>query len=288
MMRTVMKQVGTAIAPCVALLACGCASVTDLLERSQIKTPTARIIDVRLRNLDLRSADLDFDVEISNPLAVGVPLVDLEYSLATSGPPFVQGSSNLSGSVPARGSRVVSLPVAIDLLEVVRLVSGLRPGGVMDYTASLTINLDLPGGARTGLPLRKEGKLPIPSAPSVSVSSITWEQLTLSRAHGVVTLDVENTNSFPFDLDTLTYSLSLAGRQVSEGRTASPKSFSAGGRAPLGIPIDISPIELGSAFFGVLQGENAEYDLEGALAVRSAFGPIQMSFGGSGRTGIRH
>lgn len=260
----------------------GCATVSEVLSRTGASKPTARLRGVQLAGLSHRAVDLAFDIEVSNPLPVAVPLVDAEYALAGSGQPLLSGATDLDGSVPAEGSRVVNLPVRVDYVEVVRTSSNLRPGQVVDYTADLTLELELPAATPLRLPLHTEGKFPIPNIPSVRVASIGWQELTLSRARGEARLDVTNTNEFPVELRSFDYSLSLGTAMVASGTTAASQSLAAGASGELVIPIDIEPAEFGVALFNMLRGDRTGYSLEGSLSLGTPFGPLELPFGDSG------
>jgi LEA14-like dessication related protein len=277
-------RLGQQLAVALLLVTTGCATVNEILSRTGVDKPTARVRGARLTGLSLRSVDLAFDIEVTNPLAVAVPLDRLEYSLAGSGQPILSGAADLEGSVPARGTQLVNLPVRVDCLALVRTGSGFRPGQVVDYSADLTLQVDIPTASPLRIPLRTQGELPIPKAPAVEVSSIGWQELTLSRARGTATLDVTNTNDFLIGLDSFDYALSIGGVQVATGTTPSAQTFEAGASGGLTIPIDVRPIDLGTALFDILRGSRASYGIEGTFRVGTPFGPLDLPFGGSGET----
>jgi LEA14-like dessication related protein len=287
MTRETAIQLGRQLALALLLVTMGCATVNEILSRTGIDTPTARVRGVRLTGLSLRSVDLAFDIEVTNPLGVAVPLDRVEYSLAGSGQPILSGAANLDGNVPARGTQVVDLPVRVDYLALVRTGSGFRPGQVVDYAADLTLQVDIPTASPLRIPLHTEGELPIPNAPTVEVSSIGWQELTLSRARGSATLDVTNTNDFLIGLNSFDYALSIGGAQVATGTTPSAQTFEAGASGGLTIPIDVRPIDLGTALFDILRGSRASYGVEGTFRVGTPFGPLDFPFGGSGETPLQ-
>jgi len=91
----------------VALLA-GCQSMQDLIGAAP--KPTAHVIGAGIRGLSLENIVLLFDVEVDNPYATSLPLVDLRYSLASGGKTFLEGTVQPTGSIPPRGSRRFSDP----------------------------------------------------------------------------------------------------------------------------------------------------------------------------------
>lgn len=252
----------------------GCADVLDSLKSAS--KPTARISEARLSDLSLRDVTLVFDVDVGNPYGVDLPLLDVGYALSTQGDPFVEGSADIGGFVPAGGSKTVSLPVVIDFLQTLDLVKRLRPGQVVPYRASLTLSVDPPGLEPLGLPLATEGAFPIPDVPEVEVASIRWDELSLSRVGGTVELDVTNPNAFDLELTDLSYSLALAGTRVAEGSTQPATALPSESTRQLALPIGFSPVSLGAAVYGVVTGSEAPYELRGNLSVETPFGALEL------------
>ncbi len=259
----------------------GCAAVREIASQA-LARPSADVTGVRLTNVTLSSADLAFDVAITNPMSVPVPLVDVAFSLASSGSPFVEGVTAFDRSIGAGATETVTLPVSLDYVELVRTLASVRPGQVVPYDASLTLSLSIPGGQALRLPLSRRGEVPVPDAPDVGISGIRWDELSLTRARGVVSLDVTNTNAFPFDLSALRYGLSLGHNRVADGSTSRTAAFAPGSTASLELPLDISPVSLGASVFDVLRGHQAPYALDLGLTVGTPFGPMTWEFGDDG------
>jgi len=159
---------------------------------------------------------------------------------------------------------------------------------VIPYRADLGLSVDAPGVGPLRLPLRKEGKLPVPSAPDVEVTEIKWDKLTLDSAAGRVRLRMVNRNQFPVELSKLTYALSLGGAEVARSAIASPVAFQAGGGAgAIEIPISLSPKKLGLAAFNILRGSRAGYQLGGTAGVTTPFGPMSLPIKKIGDTLLR-
>ena len=264
------------------LAAGGCAELRDAFG---FDTPTARLAGANLQDVGLESATLLFDVEVVNPLSVPLPLANLDYQLATAAEAFMSGKAALDGTVPANGARVVSLPAKISYADLFKAVKDLRPGGVVPYAAELGLSVDVPQAGPLRLPLKKEGKLPVPAAPEVEVRRIDWSQLTLEEAVGTVDLHVVNRNQFPVDLSKFAYALSLGGTEVATSSLAKAARFdAAGGAGDLAIPVAFSPKKLGLAALGLLTGKGAGYELKGTMDLGTPYGPMSLPVEKMGRT----
>lgn len=269
----------------VALGLTGCGSLANALN---LRKPSARIVAVRLENINLRSATLQFDVELENPYSVPLPLVNMDYGLASQERSFLSGDEKLQGSVPARGRKTVSLPATVDYLGLLGVLQDVRPGAVIPYEATLGLSVDAPVLGLLRLPLKKEGSLPVPTVPDVAITEIQWDQITLDRTGGHIKLQLVNRNQFPVEMSKLACTLSLGGVQVAGTSVARSVAFDAtDGAGAIEIPISFSPKKLGLAAFRMLSGGGAGYRLQGELKVQTPYGSMLLPIEKVGNTVFR-
>ena len=261
---------------------CGC----QLLESLQGKgdQPSARVTGVSFQDLSLDSATLLFDVDVSNPYDVDIPLVNVAYKLASAGQGFVAGFAALEGSIPAGGSKVVGIPAQIVFRDLLNVLKQVKPGAVIPYTADLGLAVKVPVIGDLTLPVKTSGKLPVPTVPKVSLASVEWENLTLTEAAAQLDLRVVNRNDFPMDLSKLTYDLSLGNVSVAKGTLEQAASFEEGGETGVPIRVSFSPARLGLAAFNLLKGDGASYQIGGLLDVKTPFGGLELPYTQGGET----
>ncbi len=282
-MRTIARpQVALLLCLPVLALAVGCETLDKVLLGAD--RPQASIVGASLSDLDTQSVTLDFDVDVRNPYSVPLPLTSLSYDLASKGTPFLKGSAALSGTVPAGGSRTITLPARVRFSDLLASLSGVRPGQVVPYDAGLKLSVDAPGIGPIALPLRQKGELPVPAVPDVRLAGLNWEELSLTSAKAVMRLSVKNTNQFPLNLSALDTSLSLAGRNLGRTSISEALRLNAGKSGTLDVPISFSPMQFGASILGILRGESADYSLDGAIQGATPFGPIKLPFARSGQT----
>jgi len=252
----------------------GCATLGQYVH---FQEPDARVTGVALRGFSLEDVTLAFDVEVTNPYSVPLPLVDLDYALSSGGAPFVSGQAALSGTVPAMSSRKVSLPATITYSRLLNALSGVRPGAVVPYAADLGLSVDAPVLGRLRIPLRKEGELPVPAVPKVKIADVQWDRLGLNEARGHITLNVANTNDFPLDFSEMSYTLSVNHSRVAGSTMEKPVSFAAGGgEGTIEIPVSFSPVNLGLGLFQALMSGEATFSLKGNMDVSTPYGPLAI------------
>lgn len=259
----------------------GCQAVQNTL--AGMDKPTARVTGVQFADLSLQSIGLVFDVEVQNPYSVGLPLLGMDVALSSKGQQFLSGASEVSGVVPAKGLRTIPVRTSVTFAGLLGVLKAVKPGALVPYVADLTLSVDAPAVGKLALPLSKEGELPIPAVPSVSLKRIEWKKLQLDEAQAVFYLDLGNTNSFALDLGRFDYDLSLGGHRVAGAKLAQAESFAAGASKTLGIPFSLRPLDLGLGAFNLLRGKDAGYGIRGSLAVKTPFGRLDMPYSAEGK-----
>ena len=262
----------------------GCAALDAL----GLQKPGANIVGVGFQDIGLEAATLLFDVEISNPYAVPLPLVNVDYGLASRGTNFFTGKADLQGTVPALGKKTVSLPARITYMDLLFALKDIRPGALVPYEAELALGVDAPVIGLMRLPLKKEGELPVPAVPQVSIQEIKWDKLNLDEAGGTVRLNIVNPNQFPLTLSKLDYALALGDVEVARSAVARSMSLQGeGGSGTLDIPINFSPKNLGLGLFRLLAGSGSGYKFSGDFNVTTPFGPMLLPVAQGGKTLFR-
>jgi LEA14-like dessication related protein len=144
------------------VLFAGCDTLQNL------QKPKASLKAVKLDNISLESANLLFDVEIENPYAVALPMVNIDYGVTSNASKLFAGKAEVAGTVPANGTKMLSLPVKVSYLDVVNAFKGVRPGSKIPYQADVGLSVNAPALGVLRLPLNKTGELDVPAIPKVS------------------------------------------------------------------------------------------------------------------------
>ena len=268
-----------------ATLIAGCSSLDEVIEAAP--KPSARILGAGVRNLSLQSLDLVFDIEVSNPYSVSLPLVDLTYALGSGDQQLVSGGIKPTGSVPANGTSVLQLPARLDLASVVKTLPGVKPGAVVPYKAQLDLIVDVPVLGEMSLPLERTGEIPVPALPQITLLSFDIGDLGLDEVRAVARLRVKNTNQFRIDLARIRLDLALGGRKVASTRLRTSPKLAPGQSAVVKIPLSLSPRALGAGLLDVLGGNEAGYAISGRLDVTTRYGELTLPFRQRGNTTLR-
>lgn len=287
MMSGSLRQASVAFLVLAALLlgTTGCGTVGEILRDAP--KPSASIKAVRLSRIDLTGADLDFDVEITNPYSVDAPIAGIGLGLSTTGTKFLDAQAKDVGSIPAKGSKVTTMSAKVAFAELFQAVKEVRPGAVVPYKAAFDIAMDAPVVGRVQIPIEHEDKFPVPNVPDVSIKNIAWKKLDFTEATGVVSLDVGNTNQFPVNFRNMSYGFALSGARIGNLGVDKNVEFQPNGRTTIDIPITLKPMDIGLAFFNTVKSGKVDYRLDGNLAGETPFGPISFPVAKGGTTSLK-
>ena len=129
-----------------------------------VQKPTATVTGMAVQNVNAAGFTMNFDVDVANPNSVALPLTAADYKLGLSGTNVVQGKANPEGSIPAGGSKHLTLPVSLTYENLLAAEQGIvKSGGNVPYAldASLSVNSGMPLVGQLHVPLQYSGTLPL-------------------------------------------------------------------------------------------------------------------------------
>jgi LEA14-like dessication related protein len=145
----------------------GCSVLSEL----GVPKPAFALKDVKFGAMNLKTATLLFDVEVQNPYAVALPLLNMDYTLTTQQSPLFKGQADIATTIPAKEKKIISLPITLGYTDVVNALKGLkdvRPGSIIPYDAVVSISSQTPVLGTIRIPIQKSGDLQIPSLQDAS------------------------------------------------------------------------------------------------------------------------
>ena len=157
------------------VLLAGCDAARQAL--MQVEKPSASLKGLSFGDITLDSATLLFDVEITNPYSVDLPLLKMDYSVASGQNKLFSGRNDVASTIPANASKVVALPAMISYADLLKAFKGIAPGTAIPYSADLGLSLKAPAVGNVRVPLNRTGELTVPSMPGID--SIDWREILL-------------------------------------------------------------------------------------------------------------
>ncbi len=171
-----MNTTKTAIVLAGLMVLCGgCAVVESLMQHEK---PTAKLMNVSFGEVSTEGAELLLDVDIKNPYALDLPLLDVDYDVQSEGQTLLAGKADISTTIPAKSNKAVTLPVRInfsDLLKAITSLKDVRPGSEIPYVAQVGVSIDSPVVGVMRVPLSKEGTLTLPTVEDMAGQD--WKKL---------------------------------------------------------------------------------------------------------------
>ncbi len=143
----------------------GCATVQSLLGAAP--KPTATIKGISFGDLSWDKIALNFEVEVHNPYDVPLPLVNLDYSMSAGTSRLLKGAAQTQGSIPAKGSKVLTLPAEVSLTDAMAFIKGVRPGTTIPYSTNATLLVNAPTAGQVPIPITRQGEIKVPSIPGL-------------------------------------------------------------------------------------------------------------------------
>ena len=132
-----------------------------------MEKPSVKVANVSMGDTSLKATTIIFDVEVTNPYTVPLPLTGADYALSTGGQQFLKGQADIQGTIPAGESKVLPLPVEVRYADVLAAAKSVRGQREIPYTADLGFLLNTPLAGNLRVPVQKEGTLALPNAASV-------------------------------------------------------------------------------------------------------------------------
>src|SRR5678815_993261 len=138
------------------VVAPGCSSLANL------QRPSASVTGMNLGDANERGFTMNFDVDLSNPNSVALPLAAADYKLGLGGVSVLDGKAKPAGSIPANGRRSVTLPVSVTYENLLSAEQAIRASGgdiPYDLDGGLSFDTGNPFGGALRVPLRHSGTL---------------------------------------------------------------------------------------------------------------------------------
>jgi LEA14-like dessication related protein len=127
-----------------------------------VKTPSISASKLTVKNLSFTKADLELQIDISNPNAFGIILNALNYNVDINGLESISGITSESVEIVEKGVSTVKIPVSFNLIELGRTAYQLLSSNKeLDYSLSGTTNIDatLPFFNASSYDFNKSGSL---------------------------------------------------------------------------------------------------------------------------------
>ena len=138
-----------------AIFTVGCSSLN-------VQKPTGTITGMNVKSIDASGFTMNFDVDLKNPNTVALPLSTADYKLGLGGVNVVEGKAKPEGSIPAGGSKSITLPVTLTYENLLAAEQAIvKGGGDVPYSldGGLSVETGMPMLGKVRVPLQYSGTL---------------------------------------------------------------------------------------------------------------------------------
>jgi LEA14-like dessication related protein len=131
---------------------------------SSLQRPTTSLRAASLGDVTAEGVGVNFDVAVTNPNAVSIPLTKTGYQLNFGKAKVLDGKLDAATTIPANGTQTMKVPVHVTFEQLLAAGDAIRSsGGNIPYTFSGT--LDFSGSTPLAMPLsvpfEYKGELPL-------------------------------------------------------------------------------------------------------------------------------
>jgi len=255
---------------CAAAL-CACSLVRGVTDFHE---PTVSFKDASLSDVSLAGATVNLTLTVHNPNQQGLSLAETDYKLSVAGRQLFAGKPASGIRIAGGGSSDVVLPAQIRFADIGDSVAAVLQQEQLPYRAEGHLGVSTPLGV-VPVAFAKDGTLPLPRVPTVTLQAPRIAQLSLTQATLDLPLKLDNPNAFPLPLGTVVADLRIAGADV--GRIASPELGNIAGRQSrtVALPVTVRFAQALSAARALQEGR-AHVALDGQLSSGGASVPVHV------------
>ena len=255
---------------CAAAL-CGCSLLQSVAD---VREPSVSFKDASLSDVSLAGATVNLVLTVQNPNQQGLSLAEADYKLSVAGKQLVAGKPPAGLKIPAGGSADVTLPAQVRFADLGDSIGAVLQQEQLPYRAEGHVGLSTPIGV---LPVAfsKEGTLPLPRLPTVTLSSPRIAQLSLTQATLDVPVTLLNPNGFSLPLGAVVGDLNIAGADVGRIATGELGRIDARQSRTVAVPVTIRFAQAFAAARALREGR-ARVALDGHLSSGGASVPVHV------------
>jgi LEA14-like dessication related protein len=267
-----MKALRAAVSMSIVIV-CGCSWLRQMAA-SGFQKPSLAFKDASLSDVTLGGATVNLIFTVTNPNDAALSLAETDYKLSLDGKQVVGGKPPAGIRIPAKGSSDITLPASVKFADLAGSIAEFWRKEQANYRAEGHIGVDTPIGI-AALPFEKEGTVPLPKLPEISLGTPKIGQLGLTSARIDIPLVFANQNPFALPLGSVSGALRIAGADVGEIGAQPVGRVDAKGAKTVTLPVTIRFSQAMAAARAIQEGR-AHVALDGQLAAEGAALPFHV------------
>ena len=242
----------------VSVILISCTKSGEILQ-TVVKNPEVALSNLSITDISVTGMDLDLDLAVTNPNAIGITLTSLDYAIGMADKPLASGTTKERVEIVARGVTHAKVPVFFNYSDVGAVYDSFKDQDEVPYQVSGTMKISTPIGD-IPIPFKFTGKMPVVRPPSIKDVGLRVDKITLGTAAVTLTLKLFNPNTFKLEVTTADYALNLDGKSFSSG-SIPPTTIAPKESGDIYVPVTLSFATVGGWAYSLLTKGSATYDL---------------------------
>lgn len=242
----------------------------DLTSYTDTVKPKVKITGTQIEKFAMDQVDLSIGLEIDNPNPVAINTSGFTYEVFVNNQLFTKGEQTQKSTISAASISKTSFPVTIVYSELNKVFKDVKNLNEIVYDIKAKVHLDLPVIGAIPVSVADSGKLPVPKVPKISVSNIELGKMDFKTANVILTLDVENPNTFDVDITSLIYDINVAGSTWAKSSLKKTVALKNSTHSQIAIPIKLNIWDMGGSVLESLTKQKPlSYNVTGNMAVNT-------------------
>lgn len=210
--------------------------------KNYVKQPEVTYKSISVGKISMDTIELNPTFNVANKNAYSIPIDTVNYELSLNNKKMLVGETNKVGTLPANSAKDIILSLALTQETLTALQQLLFKDKKLDYQVKGSVT-----AMGLAIPFEQSATLYV---PEIKISDLQVVKASFNQVDILLSIDVDNQNSFNLPLETLNYSVSSGGKALFSGDLKNHKI--AQGQNTIQLPLSIKLNELFSSVFSLL------------------------------------
>lgn len=186
--------------------------------------PRLEMSTVAITSIDDDQIDITVRMLIDNPLPVGFDASRLRYTILMANTPIIEDTYAKPIRIKSGDSTTVVMPMKLLVKKLVTVLKTLDRKDIdsTTYTVRSTFDLDVPILGERTFRQTITRRLPTIYLPEIKITGLDFGKLGLKRTDVAAKVNVTNKNRFPLNFTDTHYTVTIDGKEISEGDQPEP------------------------------------------------------------------
>ncbi len=225
-----------------------------------VKEPSVSLEDISYQPNSLFEGTALFYINVTNPNPIGTKINHVIYHLEINDEELVKNEDKSIIDLGANSTHKLELPVTFNYLDIFKTVQDLFGAEEFKYKLYGTI-----GVGPLAIPFERQGMLPIPKPPSVSIKKCQIANFGFTGATIIMHVDVESKESFPVGIEQLDYNINMGNINLAQGMARNVSVAKDAKKTTLELPVKLNFLKLGRSVYDLLKQQSTTYSMKGQM-----------------------